>query len=190
MKTLRPFVSSIATPIAIAIGKTGISPNAITIIGTLLSVGVAAYIALIDPRTGGLLSLVAGAFDMLDGALARAMNKTSKFGAFLDSTLDRVSEGAILFGIAWYGVVQADNVLVLLAFAAFIGSVMVSYARARAEAMGATAEVGLLDRPARVILIGLGLALNLAVPALAIIVVFTTITVIQRIVHVRRQFVE
>lgn len=127
---------------------------------------------------------------MLDGALARAMGKTSRFGAFLDSTMDRVSEGAILFGIAGYGALNNDVAMTLLAFAAFIGSVLVSYARARAEAMGATAEVGLLDRPARVILIGFGLALNLAIPALAIIVIFTTITVVQRILHVRGQFVE
>jgi phosphatidylglycerophosphate synthase len=173
-------------PIGQALARTGVSPNVLTTVGCLLNFGVAAVIALGYLNLGGALILVAGAFDMLDGALARASGKATTFGAFLDSTLDRYSEAAIFLGIFVEAALRADLQVQLLTYAAAIGSLMVSYARARAEGLGLRSSVGLFQRPERVVLLGVGLIFGLEVYALWILAVLTNVTALHRILHVRR----
>lgn len=173
-------------PVGQALARTGISPNVLTTVGCLLNFGVAAVIAFGSLSIGGVLILVAGAFDMLDGALARAAGRTTTFGAFLDSTLDRYSEAAIFLGVFVEGALRGDLQVQLLAYAAAIGSLMVSYARARAEGLGLRNSVGILQRPERVILLGVGLIFGLEVYALWILAILTNLTALHRILHVRR----
>ncbi len=139
----------------------------------------------------GLVVLVAGYFDILDGALARYTNRTSRFGAVLDSILDRLSEGVLLLGILVLYAGEQSAVMVVLVGLTLLGSLLVSYIRARAEAAGLECRVGLFTRTERVIVLTLGLLLshlaNALAIALAIIVVFSFITVGQRLVYVWQQ---
>jgi CDP-diacylglycerol--glycerol-3-phosphate 3-phosphatidyltransferase len=179
---------SLARTLALGLGRTGISPNGLTVIGLLLNVIVAAVLGAGYLIAGGVLLLLAGAFDMLDGALARATNQTSKFGAFFDSTLDRYSELIVFFGLLLH--LQATGRLTesALVYAAAAGSVLVSYARARAEALGYDCEVGLLGRPERIIVLSAGLLFgDLALLiALWVLAILTNVTAVQRIIHVWR----
>ncbi len=174
-----------ALPVGQALARIGVTPNALTVAGCALNFGVGVVLALGYHLVGGVLVLVVGAFDMLDGAVARAASRTTTFGAFLDSTLDRYSEAAVFLGVLADGARRGDLQTVLLAYAAAMGSLMVSYARARAEGLGLRCDVGWLQRPERVALLGLGLILGLAVPALWILAILTNFTAIQRILHVR-----
>src|SRR5262245_5419641 len=129
--TVKERARAVARTVAVGIGRTGVTPNALTIIGLGLNVVVAAVLAAGYLTAGGALLLAAGAFDMLDGALARSTGQITKFGAFLDSTLDRYSELIVFGGLLLH--LQSSGLLVesALVFAAAAGSVMVSYARAR-----------------------------------------------------------
>lgn len=169
------------------LARAGLTPNMVTTIGVLLSVAVALVIASGNLILGGVLFLVASGFDMLDGAVARAAGSVTKFGGFLDSTLDRYSETIVLFGVLYY-VMQTPNATVgaLLVFAATTGSLLISYARARAEAAGFHASVGLLARPERVVILAAGLLFGQLLPALWILAVGTHLTVFMRILHVWR----
>ncbi len=176
-----------------AVARTGMTPDMATIFGLVINCGVAVVFATGQFRLGGLLLLVTAPFDMLDGALARATGKTSKFGAFLDSTLDRYSEAILFFGLLWHVMHDPANhqtLRSLFLFAAVTGSLLVSYNRARAEALGYDNEVGLLARPERVV--GLGLFLLIGDTGLWATVIFgslavaTHLTAVQRIVHVWR----
>ena len=134
--------------------------------------------------------LVAGAFDTLDGALARATNRVTQFGKFFDSTMDRFSEAVVFLGLAIAflrgpSVGAAETAGVALSFVVMIGSIMISYARARAEGLDLDCEVGWLQRPERILILGIGLLLPRAL-LLAVLAVLTHITVGQRIAHVRR----
>jgi CDP-diacylglycerol--glycerol-3-phosphate 3-phosphatidyltransferase len=165
----------------------GLTPNMLTVIGVVLNALVALIIGFGHPQIGGVLLLVASAFDMLDGAVARASGQTSKFGAFFDSTLDRYSEAIVFGGVLVYYLDRPDaKTGVILAFTATVGSLLISYARARAEAVGYGASVGLLARPERVILLALFLAIGHPIVALWILAVATHITALTRIVHVYR----
>jgi CDP-diacylglycerol--glycerol-3-phosphate 3-phosphatidyltransferase len=181
----RRVAESIVTPLA----RLGVSPNALTLAGFLLNLVTAVVIASGHLTWGGMLVLLSGVFDMLDGALARVANKKTVFGAFFDSTMDRISEAALFFGVLLYYYQHGGALLELtLTYVAVIGSLMVSYARARAEGLGLECKVGLFQRPERVVALGLGLlfgrpALEIAIAALAII---SSITVVQRIAHIWR----
>ncbi len=170
--------------VARVFARTGISPNAVTLVTLLLNFGVAAVIASGQTTIGGILVIVVGALDSLDGALARSTGRATAFGAFLDSTLDRYSEAIIFLGIIY--LYQAEPNTVMLAYVAIIGSVMVSYARARAEGLGLDCEVGLLARPERILVLGIGLATGFTFYALIILAVFTNFTAVQRMWHVYR----
>lgn len=165
----------------------GLTPNMLTVIGVALNAAVALIIAAGHDRIGGVLLLVASAFDMLDGAVARASGQTSRFGGFLDSTLDRYSESLVFGGVLVY-LLDTDDAKTgaILAFASMAGALLISYARARAEAAGYTASVGLLARPERVILLALFLAIGRPMIALWILAVATHLTALTRIVHVWR----
>jgi CDP-diacylglycerol---glycerol-3-phosphate 3-phosphatidyltransferase len=169
------------------LGKTGISPNGLTIIGLALNGGAAAIVANGWLVAGGIALLVASAFDMLDGAVARATGKVSRFGAFLDSVIDRYSEAVVLIGLMYLLDRSGDTWLVVGCAVALVGSLLVSYARARAEGLGLDCEIGVLQRPERVILLAIGLlaADLLLAPVIWILAVVTNLTVVQRILYVR-----
>ncbi len=135
---------------------------------------------------GGLLTALASLFDAIDGALARASGQTSPFGAFLDSTLDRISEAVIYLGLFLYYAQQSRRMEMLLIYATIVGSFMVSYARARAEGLGLQCKVGLLTRAERVCLLIVGLATGIMPWMLWALAVLTNVTVVQRVIHVWR----
>jgi CDP-diacylglycerol--glycerol-3-phosphate 3-phosphatidyltransferase len=189
-------------PVVRLLSRTPITPSAITWFGFLLTVGAATLIITEHLLAAGFVVLIAGFFDILDGALARRTNQATRFGAVLDSTLDRLSEAVLLLSIlALFLFTEEKSALftllskewtVLLASVALIGSLLVSYIRARAESLGLECQVGLFTRAERVIVLALGLLLSqidygFLVIALAIIVVFSFFTVGQRLVYVWRQ---
>ena len=165
----------------------GLTANMLTVFGVILNALVAIVIGFDHPRIGGGLLLVASAFDMLDGAVARATGSTSKFGGFLDSTLDRYSEALVFGGVLVY-MLNTDDARTgaILVFASTIGALLISYARARAEAAGYKASVGLLARPERVILLAIFLMIGQPMIALWILAVATHVTALTRIAHVWR----
>lgn len=171
----------------------GVTPNMATLLGLLLNGIAAAIIAGGNLRWGGVMLLFAGLFDMVDGALARVANKKTTFGAFFDSTLDRYSEGIVLLGVILYAVTlggsQERTLLIALSYIAALSSLMVSYARARAEGLGLSLKSGLMARPERVLLLAAGLMLggaSLLLWTVGILAVTSTFTAIQRIVVVWR----
>jgi CDP-diacylglycerol---glycerol-3-phosphate 3-phosphatidyltransferase len=169
------------------LSRMGLTPNALTAIGLVLNVLVAAVIATGHLVPGGILLLIASGFDMLDGAVARASGTVTRFGGFLDSTIDRYSEAVVLGGVLLYVLGTGDYWLgSLLVFTATIGSIMISYARARAEAAGWKASVGLLARPERVVVLAIGLLTGYVIPALWILAIGTQLTVVTRMAHVWR----
>ena len=179
-------------PVVRLLARTSITPNVITWFGFTLAVGAAVFITGGHLLAAGLVVLLAGFFDLLDGALARYTNRATRFGAVLDATLDRLSEGVLLLGIMFLYAGEEETIGVLLAGAALLASMSVSYVRARAEAMGIECLVGLFTRLHRVIVLALGLLLsqlfdNALIIALAIIVGLSFFTVGQRLVYVWRQ---
>ncbi len=173
------------------LARTPITPSVITWFGFLLAVGAAVLIITGHLLAAGFVVLIAGFFDILDGALARYTNRVTHFGAVLDSTLDRLSEAVLLLGILVLYAGEQSITGILLVSVALIGSLLVSYIRARAEALGLECQVGLFTRAERVIVLALGLLLNqidnALIIALAIIVVFSFFTVGQRLVYVWKQ---
>jgi CDP-diacylglycerol--glycerol-3-phosphate 3-phosphatidyltransferase len=165
----------------------GFTPNKLTVIGVILNIIVAIIIAADYPRLGGVLLLLASAFDMLDGAVARATGLTTRFGGFLDSTLDRYSEVFVYFGVLIY-LLDTDDAKLgsMLVFVSAVGAILISYARARAEAAGYGASVGLVARPERIIALSLGLILAHPLWALWFLAVATHLTAVTRITHVWR----
>lgn len=185
---------SIAERVVRPVAALPITPNTVSLVGFALNVVAALVIAFGSLRWGGALVLFSGVFDMFDGAVARVQQKSSVFGAFLDSVLDRYSEGLLFLGV----VIQAVRVeragstlwaMLVLAYAAALLSLMVSYTRARAEGLGLECKVGIMERPERVILLGIGLLLGTEMGLLWVLVAFvvlTGITALQRILYVWR----
>lgn len=212
---LRARVRGLAQPIAVGLGRLGLSPNALTVIGFLIAIVAAVAAAAQAWLLAGLLVVFGGAFDLFDGALARATGKASKLGAFLDSTFDRWGEGVIYVGIVWGALDMGLWRPVILAAAAMASAFMVSYTRAKAESLGFTpgtgmANVGLAPREVRIAILTIGLVAAGLLPgfptdtstpgamayplsalaleaALGLIVVLATVTTIQRIVHTAGQ---
>ena len=169
------------------LARLGLSANVLTVVGLLLNVGVAVVIAAGQPAWGGALLLVASAFDMLDGAVARATDSITRFGGFLDSTLDRYSEAVVFGGVLVYLLGTDDaEIGAVLVFVATVGALLISYARARAEAAGFSASVGLVARPERVILLALCLLIGQPLWALWALAITTHLTALTRILHVWR----
>ena len=179
-------VRSLFLPVTKRLAATGISPNALTVIGFGLVLGSAAVLAAGYRQLGGVLFLLTTGFDLFDGAVAALINRKTKFGAFLDSNLDRFAEIAIYLAILFPYATAGKTLEVVLCYLAVTGSLMVSYARARAEGLGLSGEVGLFQRPERVILLGIGLILDLVVPVLVILAVLSYLTSLQRMAHVWR----
>ncbi|MCL0079812.1 CDP-alcohol phosphatidyltransferase family protein [Dehalococcoidia bacterium] len=190
---LRPGLGRLLTePIVRLIARTGISPNALTITGFLLNALVAGVLAGGYLFLGGFLVLFAGWFDMLDGALARISGKSTRFGTLLDSTVDRFSEAVVFLGLLVFYLAQGATLEILLIYFTIVGSIMVSYVKARAEGLGLRSEVGLFARPERVILLALGLLLSRISPVALLVVLWilavgTMLTVLHRLIHAWRQ---
>jgi len=181
----------ITDPLVPLISRLGLTPDIMTAIGLVINLVAAVIIGFGHLVAGALIFLLAGLFDLLDGALARYMEKTSSFGALFDSTVDRITEGALFLSFIFItnpGVWPHDVTLQLvLIFLAMIGSFLTSYIRARAEGLNIDCTVGLFTRVERVIILALGLLLNQVFIALAIVVVLSFVTVGQRFAHVWRQ---
>jgi CDP-diacylglycerol--glycerol-3-phosphate 3-phosphatidyltransferase len=175
-----------------------LTPNAISLTGFALCV-VAAVLAWREQWIlAGLAFIVGSVCDTLDGRYSRMSGKGTPFGAFLDSTLDRIEEGVVLTAVAAYFARQGDDVAVAAVVLAVLASLMVSYTRARAEALGVECKVGIADRPVRVVILSAGLVLaagelisglDLLAPAVYVLATLSVVTVIQRIWHVRRQLI-
>lgn len=182
----------VTQPIAELLARTPISPNTITWLGFLVTLGAAALIITGHLFAAGFVVLIAGFLDMLDGALARHTNQASRFGALLDSTLDRLSDGFLLLSIlVLYLLREQSSIEAFIVVLALIGSLLVSYIRARAEALGLKCQVGLFTRAGRVTVLALGLLLSqidyALITALVIIVLFSFITAGQRLLYVWQQ---
>jgi CDP-diacylglycerol--glycerol-3-phosphate 3-phosphatidyltransferase len=179
---LRERTSGLLTTVVRPLARAGISPNVLTLIGFLAMLGVAYVLAMDHERLGGLLIVAVGLFDALDGALARSTGKTTRFGAFLDSTLDRFAEIALYLGLLY--LYRGDPLAVILVYLAITGSLMVSYARARAEGLGLECKVGWFTRLERLATLVIGLVVERTVLALLVVAVFSNLTAVQRMWHV------
>jgi CDP-diacylglycerol---glycerol-3-phosphate 3-phosphatidyltransferase len=194
----RSRIKAIFEPIALAMGRAGLTPDALTLIGFGITAAGAILVGFQYWTLGGIVVFIGGAFDMFDGTLARATGKVSKLGAFMDSVFDRWGEAIVYLGIVAGAVLGGHQRVPILAAAAMGAAFMVSYARAKSEGLGFTpgtgmAAVGLMPREIRLVILSIGLILTDAPGikalelALGIIAVGGTLTVIQRILHVRAQ---
>ena len=163
-----------------------VRPDTLTIIGWAFALGAAVLFGLGHIRAAGAVMLLGGLFDALDGAVARESNRMSAFGAFLDSTLDRISESAVFVGVIFFYASAARPAEALLAGLAMTFSLLTSYARARAEGLNVPCEVGLLERAGRVVILSAFSMLGLLTPGVALVAAGALITTAQRILHVRR----
>lgn len=187
---VRDKASIITYPIGRFLERWGIHPNMVTIVGFFLNVLAGVVLSTGNLIAGAVAVMVASSVDALDGALARVSGKKTQFGAFLDSTLDRLSEGVLFFGLLVWLVSQEMRVEIYLIYAVILGSVMVSYARARAEGLQFECKVGILTRLERIAVLSVGLLLGWVRVTLVIMAVLTWITFMQRAVSVYRSSVK
>ncbi len=168
-------------PIVGALAGVGVTPNMLTLAGVLGNAGAAFLAARGDFLPAGIVMLAASSLDMLDGALARATGKATRFGSVFDAVMDRVSEAAVLFGLLYYFSDRGGREEELLIFAAVVASFLVSYTRARAEIVDIPMREGLFGRAERVLLLGIGLMIDQATVALWILAIAAGATAIQRL---------
>jgi CDP-diacylglycerol--glycerol-3-phosphate 3-phosphatidyltransferase len=175
-----------------------LTPNAISLTGFALNLAAAGLLVERLFFLGGVAFIVGSIMDTLDGRYSRMSGKGTPFGAFLDSTLDRLEEGIVLTAVAAYFASRHDQPAVAAVVVAVLASLMVSYTRARAEALGVACKVGLATRPVRVVILSIGLVFakgasighfQLLAPAVYVLAVLSAVTVVQRIVYVRRQLI-
>jgi CDP-diacylglycerol--glycerol-3-phosphate 3-phosphatidyltransferase len=171
-------------PMARVLARWRVHPNTLTLLGCLLTIGVGGVLASGRLVLGGWLLAIVAPIDALDGALARVTGRTSRFGAFLDSTLDRVSEAVLFLCLAAHYLWRGATTEVLLAFLALIGANLVSYTRARAEANGYSCKVGIFTRLERTAVLAIGLILDIPTIALWVLAIGSNLTALWRILHV------
>jgi CDP-diacylglycerol---glycerol-3-phosphate 3-phosphatidyltransferase len=173
-----------------------LTPNAISLTGFALNLAAAALVVGRMFFLAGIAFIIGSVMDTLDGRYSRMSGKGTPFGAFLDSTLDRLEEGIVLTAVAAYFASRHNQVAVAAAVVAVLGSLMVSYTRARAEAIGVACKVGLATRPVRVVILSIGLVFakgasignfELLAPAVYVLAALTAFTTVQRILYVRKQ---
>jgi CDP-diacylglycerol--glycerol-3-phosphate 3-phosphatidyltransferase len=173
-----------------------LTPNAISLTGLILNLAAAALVLERLFFCAGIAFIVGSVMDTLDGRYSRMSGKGTLFGAFLDSTLDRIEEGIVLTAVAWYFADSGDAVAAAGCVVAVLGSLMVSYTRARAEALGVECKVGIATRPVRVVVLSIGLVfakgagifdIELLAPAIYAMAALTAVTVVQRVWHVRSE---
>jgi CDP-diacylglycerol---glycerol-3-phosphate 3-phosphatidyltransferase len=177
-------VETVTVPLGRGLGRTGISPNVLTTFGLVLTTGAAVLVGMDQWMLAGLALVAGGMMDVLDGAVARATERSTPFGGFYDSVSDRISDGVILAGIAW--AVRDQPRLLALALVALVAAELTSYVRAKAEAIDLECSVGILERAERAMLLMLALLLHpwAFEPVLWLLAVGGVVTVIQRIHHV------
>ncbi len=179
---VRQWSRGIVLPIARLVSWSGVSPNVVTIAGFFLTAADAVLLAMGYVQLAGLLLIPAAVLDAIDGSLARMQNRVTRFGAFLDSTIDRFSEAVLFLGALVYYVHQeqaATEIIVL--FVALVGSLMVSYTKARGEATGVVIKGGLLTRFERMVILIVAMVLNELTVALWILAVLANVTALQRV---------
>ncbi|HEX7788821.1 MAG TPA: CDP-alcohol phosphatidyltransferase family protein [Methylomirabilota bacterium] len=179
-------LSRLGDPVARVLLRAHVRPNHLTVVGLGVSIVAACAMAQSRLRLAALLLVVAGLCDFFDGALARLANSVSAFGAFLDSVVDRYSDQVVLFGLVLYYERLGDIAGICLTLVTLIGTVMVSYTKARAQSVGVSCEIGLMERPERLILLIAGLTFNLLTVALVVLAILTNLTALQRILYTRR----
>ncbi|HHU11440.1 MAG TPA: CDP-alcohol phosphatidyltransferase family protein [Intrasporangiaceae bacterium] len=195
-KYARAFFTKLFTPIARLLNALGISADVVTMIGTLgVCIGALGFYPRGEFLIGTLVITAFVFFDTIDGIMARMNNRSTRWGAFLDSTLDRIADASIFGGLVlWYAGGGANSVMAGLALACLILGMVVSYARARAEGLGMTANVGIAERAERLVLVlvatgfvGLGVPQLLLKVVLIVLAAASLLTVVQRVLEVRRQ---
>ncbi len=184
---LRVRSKGVIDPVAAFINRLGITPNMLTLTGLLGNIVAAVFLSQGSFLVGGLIVLLVGPLDALDGALARLRGEPSRFGAFVDSVTDRYSELFIFGGLMLHYLQHSDWLWAGVVYAAAAGSILVSYTRARAEGVGFSAKCGLLTRAERFAILIPSLVFNFAEIGVALIAVFANFTALQRIYHVREQ---
>jgi CDP-diacylglycerol--glycerol-3-phosphate 3-phosphatidyltransferase len=193
LAALHAWVRRLSLRLIIPLAGSRITPTTLTVAGLLLNVLTAVVVAEGFLFAAGVLLLVAGAFDMADGALARTTNTASAFGDFLDATLDRLAEACVGLGLLWHALMRHDDLQVGLIYGMVLGSVMISYARARAEVLQLDCEVGLMARPERIVVLAIGLILAHVTSEVTLTVILAALTlsiyytVAQRVVYVYRE---
>ena len=175
---LRPLVRLLSTM--------RVRPDTLTVLGWTLALAAAVLFGLGHARVAGAVMLLGGLFDALDGAVARETNRMSSFGAFLDSTLDRLSESVVFVGVIFFYADAARPAEALLAGLAMTFSLLTSYARARAEGLNIACEVGLLERAGRVVILSVFSLFGLLTPGVALVAAGALVTTAQRVFHVHR----
>jgi len=188
-------------PLGRALARAGITPNMVTFVGFAVVAVACWFIGTGQHLTAGLILTVGGFLDAVDGAVARGSGKATSFGAFFDSTLDRLSDASMLGAVVWFFVSSPEGSAIpdwsspwgtsalaaLLAGVALVSGFMTSYIRARAEGLGYECQVGIAERTERVVIVAAGLILGLLFPAVLILAVLSTFTAGQRFVHVWKQ---
>jgi CDP-diacylglycerol--glycerol-3-phosphate 3-phosphatidyltransferase len=183
-------IESWTDPFARLLLRLHVRPNHLTVLGLGVSVLAALAFARSQERLAGLFLILSGLFDFFDGSLARLSGQVTPFGAFLDSVVDRYSDLVVLLGLLLLFVRAGKGTETLLTMAVLVGTVMVSYTKARAQSVGVACEVGLMERPERQICLIVGSLLNLLSPVLWILAVLVNLTAIQRIFYTRRSIRE
>ena len=179
-------LTRLGDPVARALLRAHVRPNHLTMLGLGVSIVAACALAQGRLRVGAVLLALAGLFDFFDGSLARLANSVSPFGAFLDSVVDRYSDLVVLLGVVLYYHRAADTTGVFLTMVALVGTIMTSYTKARAQSIGVACEIGLIERPERLIMLIAGATFNLLTPAMIALAVLTNLTALQRIVYTQR----
>ena len=173
-------------PVARLLFRARVRPNHLTVLGLGVSIAAAYVFSVGRLRWGAALLAVAGLFDFFDGAVARLAGSDSDYGAFLDSVVDRYSDLAALLGILVYYEHTSDTLGAILTMATLAGTVMVSYTKARAQSIGVRCEIGVMERPERLIALTAGAMFHLLTPVMALLALLTNLTAIQRIVYTRK----
>ena len=173
------------TPLNQIARRIPLSPNTLTVMGFLTTV-VAAFVIPQNIRLGGILILIGGVFDILDGVVARTKGKMTRFGAFLDSVLDRYSDAFLFLALAWYLAERGSHAGAFLSIGTLVGAFLISYTRARAEGLGKSCLTGIMERPERILLLAFAAITGWLLPILWIMLILTHITVFQRVHHVWR----
>jgi CDP-diacylglycerol--glycerol-3-phosphate 3-phosphatidyltransferase len=183
----RQAASQIIQPLVRQLARWSFTPTLLTVIGLLVNMVAGLFLAFGHFRIGALVLLLLGPVDALDGSLARYLGQTSRLGAFLDSTFDRLSESAVYLGLIWYFQDQSAVVEVILIYLVITGSLMVSYVRARAGSLDVDCQIGIMTRMERFVVLVVGLLTHWVLAALAILAVFSYVTVVQRIRFTMRE---
>jgi CDP-diacylglycerol---glycerol-3-phosphate 3-phosphatidyltransferase len=184
---LRKTFKGVLEPIAAFLNRMGLMPNTVTVLGLFGNILAAFFLGTGNIVVGGVIILLMGPIDALDGTMARLRGETTDFGAFVDSVTDRYSESVILLGLLVYYVRAGNALACVLVYLAVTGSLLVSYIRARAQSVGLDTKVGIFTRVERFLVLSICLVINQPMIALWAIAILANITALQRIWHVRTQ---